>query len=94
MIRSLAEPIDPAERDAIAAPPIAEAIRGSVLAALGRPPGLHRVSVFPLWQNHYRVNVLTGADAASVRIRHSYFVTADDAGGILASDPSITLLYG
>jgi hypothetical protein len=77
-----------------APPPLAAVIRGEVLTALGRPPGMFRVAVFPLWQNHYRVNVLTGADALSVRIRHSYFVTANDEGDIRSSDPVITRQYG
>jgi len=85
------EPIAP---DPLAAPPLAAVIRGEVLTALGRPPGPFRVAVFPLWQNHYRVNVLVGVDALSVRIRHSYFVTANDEGDIRSSDPAITRQYG
>ena len=85
---------EPAEPDPLATSPLAAVIRGEVLTALGRPPGTFRVAVFPLWQNHYRVNVLTGADALSVRIRHSYFVTASDEGDIRDSDPVITRQYG
>ena len=70
-----------------------EAIRAGVLKALGRPAGLLRVSVMPLWSNYFRVNVVTGFDATSVNIPNSYFVTADDAGAILGSTPSILKQY-
>jgi hypothetical protein len=65
------------------------AIRGQVLRALGRPAGLFRVEVRRLWENHYRVNVFVGPDAASVTIPHSYFVVADAAGTVTASTPAL-----
>ena len=68
-------------------------IQRSVLAALGRPPGLYRVAVLPLWPNYYRVNVLVGTDPTAVRIAHSYFVAADEAGRILTTTPPLTRLY-
>lgn len=70
-------------------PPVA-VIRRAVLDALGRPDDLLRVAVFPLWEGHYRVNVLTGADAACARVANSYFLQADDRGAILGSDPRLT----
>ena len=69
------------------------AIRAGVLAALGRPGRLFRLAVVPLWGDHYRVNVMTGADPTSVRIPHSYFVAADEQGNILASTPRIRKEY-
>src|SRR5207249_10797464 len=36
-----------------------------VLSQLGQPVDLHRVQVRRLWDGHYRVNILIGADAAS-----------------------------
>ena len=69
------------------------AIRDGVLAALGRPPVLYRVTVVPLWSNYYRVNVLVGSDLTSVEIAHSYFVTADDVGRVLAATPTLARLY-
>ena len=69
------------------------AIRDGVLASLGRPPGLYRVAVMPLWLNYYRVNVLVGTDPTVVEIAHSYFVTTDEAGRILATTPPLTRLY-
>ena len=69
------------------------AIRAGVLKALGRPDHLFRVAVVPLWGNNYRVNVVTGTDASSVRIPHSYFVVADDRGNILRSTPGIRKEY-
>jgi hypothetical protein len=65
------------------------AIAGSVLRFLGLAGSLHRVEVRPLWDGRYRVNVLAGEDAASVRIAHSFFVVADRDGAILASTPQI-----
>ena len=69
------------------------AIRDGVIASLGHPPGLYRVTVAPLWLNYYRVNVLLGTDPTAVEIAHSYFVTADDAGRILTATPPLTRLY-
>jgi len=65
----------------------------SVLAALGRPGNFFRISAVQLWEDHFRVNVQTGADAASVRVAHSFFVAADERGKVLASNPPITRLY-
>ena len=68
-------------------------VRRGVLAALGQPPGLYDVSVRALWGNHYRVNVLIGSDATSVRIAHSYFIQASVGGDILSAIPQITRVY-
>ncbi|MBP3957925.1 hypothetical protein J8F10_21945 [Gemmata sp. G18] len=70
-----------------------EVIRAGVLKALGRPAELLRVLVLPLWGDHYRVNVVTGEDATKVAIPNSYFVTADEGGSILRSEPPIQKLY-
>ena len=70
-----------------------DAIRSGILAALGRPAKLFRVAVLPLWDNHFRVNVLTGEDVSAVVIPNSYFVTADDAGNITGSEPPLRKLY-
>jgi hypothetical protein len=70
-----------------------DAIRGGVLAALGLPADLYRVAVLPLWGDHYRVNVVTGDDPTSVRIRHSYFLAADGRGNIIEVTPRIARLY-
>jgi hypothetical protein len=68
-------------------------IGGHVLRALGQPGALHRVQVRQLWEDHYRVNVLVGPDAASARVAHSYFLVVDPAGAILAATPKITREY-
>ena len=65
-----------------------------VMDALGQPTDLHRVQVRPLWQDHYRVNVLIGVDAVSAKVAHSYFLVADGNGIILASTPKISKQYG
>jgi hypothetical protein len=71
----------------------ATAICVSVMHALGRPVDFFRVSVVPLWENRYRVNVQTGSDVPSLRIAHSFFVTADENGNVLESIPPIMRLY-
>jgi hypothetical protein len=68
-------------------------IGGQVLHALGQPDGLLRVQVRPLWEHHFRVNVLVGADAASAKVANSYFLVTDGGGNILASTPAITRQY-
>jgi hypothetical protein len=69
-----------------------EAIRARVLAALGRPTRMVKVSVLPLWGDHFRVNVWI-AGSAGAAIPNSYFVTADDQGAILQSEPPIQKQY-
>ena len=68
-----------------------ETIRARVLAALGRPAGLVKVAVMPLWDDHFRVNVWTSGETSS--IPDSYFVTADERGTILHSEPPIERRY-
>lgn len=70
-----------------------ERVRAHVLAALGRPARLLKVAVLPLWGDKFRVNVWTGESAIADAIPNSYFVTADDAGTILRSEPPIQKLY-
>jgi hypothetical protein len=64
-----------------------------VLRVLGRPVDLYAVQVCRLWQDHYRVNVLVGANAVSLTIPHSYFLVTDGAGNLDSSDPEITGEY-
>jgi hypothetical protein len=68
-------------------------IGSRVLHVLGQPDDLQRVEVRPLWQGHYRVNVLVGADVASMRVAHSFFLVADEDGNLLQSAPEITKQY-
>ena len=70
-----------------------EAVAGQVLVALGRPVGLYGVTARPLWENHYRVNVLIGPDVTSVRVAHSFFVAVGVGGEILSATPPIARLY-
>jgi hypothetical protein len=72
---------------------VASMIRGGVLLALGRPGDLFRVAVLPLWSDHYRVNVLTGPDAATAKIANSFFVVADGRGNIVRSIQAISRQY-
>ena len=60
-----------------------------VLEALGQRGDSYRAQVRRLWEGHYRVNLLTGTDAASTRIAASYFLVVDGDGSILASTPGI-----
>ena len=64
-----------------------------VMHTLGQPGHLHGVQVRHLWEDHYRVNILVGLDAASVKVAHSYFLVADGQGNILGSTPEITRRY-
>ncbi|HEX5272412.1 MAG TPA: hypothetical protein VFW33_18070 [Gemmataceae bacterium] len=61
-----------------------------LLEALGRRGDGYRAQVRRLWEGHYRVNLLTGDDAASTRIAAGYFLVVDGEGSILASTPEIT----
>jgi hypothetical protein len=75
-----------AERRAIA-------VAAAVLRSLGQPPGFRQVIAVRLWGDHFRVNVLTGDDAASVRVAHSFFLAANEDGQVTESEPAITRLY-
>jgi hypothetical protein len=72
---------------------VATAIGRGVMTALGRPADFFRVSVIRLWENNYRVNVLTGVDPSALAIAHSYFVAADDKGNVLESTPPLARRY-
>ena len=71
----------------------ATAVCLSVMTALGRPADFFRISAVRVWEDRYRVNVQTGADPASVRVAHSFFVTVDERGKVIESNPQITRLY-
>jgi hypothetical protein len=64
-----------------------------ILNVLGKPRDLLRVQVRKLWARNYRVNVLVGADMASARVAHSYFLEADGNGNITTSVPQIVKQY-
>jgi hypothetical protein len=68
-------------------------IGNHVMSTLGRPDDFQRVQVRPLWQDHYRVNVLVGVDAASVKVAHSYFLVTEGDGNITASTPPLSRQY-
>jgi hypothetical protein len=69
------------------------AIGRHVVVALGQPDDFLQVQVRGLWGGHYRVNVLVGANAASARVAHSFFLTADGGGNVLTSTPALARLY-
>jgi hypothetical protein len=60
---------------------------------LAHVAALHTVQVRHLWEDHYRVNVFVGLDAASAKVANSYFLVADSDGNIVASTPKITKQY-
>ena len=91
--RTEAAPAGEVEPAAPAQGPQTAAICRNVMAALGRPGDFLRVTVRQVTADGYRVNVMTGADAASTRIAHSFFVTADKDGNVTASAPAIAKLY-
>ena len=82
-----------AEPEKSAAPQVNAVIGRQVMQRLGQPDNLQRVQVCRLWEDHYRVNVLVGADAASVKVAHSYFLVADGVGTILTCVPTIARQY-
>ncbi len=65
---------------------LATAICRHVIATLGRHSNLLRITARQVTGDGFRVNVLTGVDAASARISHSYFVTADGAGNVTGTE--------
>lgn len=69
------------------------AIGTHVMDALGRPGDLFKVHVRQLWEDHYRVNVYVGADAASAKVAHSYFVVGGSDDNIISCTPQITRQY-
>ena len=68
-------------------------IGAQVIHTLGMPVDLHDVHVRRLWEDRYRVNVLIGADAASVKIANSYFIKTDSDGNIVESTPKVKKVY-
>lgn len=89
----VAKPNEDADREQSAAERRSAAILKSILATLGRPADFYRATIRRVNSDNFRVNVLTGPDAASARIAHSYFVTADDRGTITESSPAIVKSY-
>ena len=68
-------------------------IVGQLMQTLGRPTTLYRVEMRHLWDGYYRANVFVGATVTSTRIAHSFFLTADEEGNIVASIPDISREY-
>jgi hypothetical protein len=64
-----------------------------VLRTLGEPDNLRQVQVHHLWEDHFRVNILVGVEAASAKVAHSYFLEADLNGQIREATPRITKRY-
>jgi hypothetical protein len=64
-----------------------------VMHTLGQPGDLRTVQVKRLWEDHYRVNVLVGQDAASARVAHSFFLVADCDGKVVTCTPDISKKY-
>jgi hypothetical protein len=69
------------------------AVGKRVMDTLGQPGDLHKVQVRWLWEDHYRLNVFVGPDAASAKVANSYFLVTDDEGNIIASTPTIRRQY-
>ena len=64
-----------------------------VMDALGQPDELRKVQVKQLWDDHYRVNVLIGENAASARVAHSFFVAVNCDGKVIACTPNVRKQY-
>jgi hypothetical protein len=85
------QPNDEMRRDEHEA--IDKRIREQVIQALGKPTDLRNVQVRKVRNDHYRVNVIVGANAACVRIANSYLLKVDSNGSLIAATPKITKLY-
>lgn len=70
-----------------------DAIGKKLMLALGQPADFYAVQIRHLWEDSFRVNVLTGKDASCVKIVNSYFLTASSDGQIVTSTPKITKQY-
>jgi len=68
-------------------------ITAQLLQLMGKPGDLHSVQVRHLWGDHFRVNVLVGVDAASVKVAQSYFLVVASNGSIITSTPLIRRQY-
>ena len=68
-------------------------IREQVIHALGKPIDLRKVQVRKVWKDHYRVNVIVGMNAGSVRVANSYFLKIDSDGSLITATPKITKQY-
>ena len=68
-------------------------IREQVIYAIGRPIDLRNVQVRKVWNHHYRVNVIVGVNAGSLRIANSYFLKIGSDGSLIAATPKITRQY-
>ena len=70
-----------------------EFIEEQVIRTLGKPSNLIKVQIRPIWDNHFRVNVLVGVDAASAKVANSYFLVVDTEGAIIGSTPKLGKVY-
>ena len=68
-------------------------IREQVIHSLGSPIDLRNVQVRKVWKDHYRVNVIVGVNAGSVRVANSYFLVIDSEGSLINATPKITKQY-
>jgi hypothetical protein len=72
---------------------LSDLIREQVIHALGKPMDLRSVQVRKVWDDHYRVNVIVGVNAGSVRVANSYFLVIDSDGSLITATPTITKQY-
>lgn len=71
-----------------------ELISEQVTHALGNPANLLEVQVKMVWDDHYRVNVLTGPHLGNAQVAHSFFVVTDSNGNLLDSTAHREALLG
>jgi len=80
--------MDKAERESLD-----DLIREQVIHALGTPFDLRSVQVRKVGNENYRVNVIVGVNAGSVRIANSYFLKIGSEGNLINATPKITKQY-
>lgn len=72
---------------------VKSAISQQVFSKLGQPDNLQSLQVRHLWNDHFRVNIFVGTDAASSKLAHSFFLNVNSDGNILSSEPVMKKVY-
>ncbi len=68
-------------------------IGDTVLEILGRPKDLHKVRTHNVYDNRWRVDVFREIKQDTFRITDSFFIVADEEGGIVSAAPNIVKRY-
>ena len=89
-----AQPPPARPRPSVSAP--SDLVFGAALFALAWAVRLYvafRFAGEPVWDGHYRVNVVVGPDVLATRIAHSYLLEVAPDGRILSAAPPLARRY-